>query len=204
MGYRLWLGLMIITCWVAVWTLSAEASSPSGLVRDLVQTISSFKPTNNGALSETDRAHNTAAAQQANTILDIPSVSKQVLGRHWKKRTPAEQKGFTELLTELFVRVAYPKSATFFSDFDVKIIDERVTGQRAVVNTTVSDPKEGLISVDFKLRKQDDAWQVRDIILDDVSLARNLRSQCQKIIAEYSYDELLRRMRNKLNDESSS
>lgn len=204
MGYRQWLGLMIIMCGVTAWTLSAEADSPSGLVRDLVQTISSFKSTDNGALSATDRAHNTAAAQQANSILDISSVSKQVLGRHWKKRTPAEQKSFTNLLTELFVRVAYPKSATFFSDFDVKIVDERVTGQRAVVNTTVSDPKEGLISVDFKLRKQNDAWQVRDIILDDVSLARNLRSQCQKIITEHSYDELLRRMRDKLDEETSS
>ncbi len=205
MGYWRWFGLIIITCWMATGAHSAETNDPSGLVRHLVQTIGSFsfKPKNNGVLSETDRAHNTAAARQANTILDINGVSKQVLGRHWKKRSEAEQKRFTELLTELFVRVAYPKSATFFSDFEVQIIDERVNGQRAIVNTTVSDPKEGLISVDFKLRKQNDTWQVRDIILDDVSLARNLRSQCQKIIVEHSYDELLRRMQDKLNKESS-
>ncbi len=204
MGYRLWLGLMIITCWVAAGTLSAAAETPSRLVRDLVQTIGSFKPTNNGSLSETDRAHNTAAAKHANAMLDFPSVSKQVLGRYWKKRTATEQQRFTELLTELFVHVAYPKSASFFSDFEVNIIEERVTGQRAVVSTTVSDPKEGLISVDYKLKKQDDTWQVRDIVLDDVSLARNLRSQCQKIIAEHSYDELLRRMQDKLKEDSSS
>lgn len=203
MRFRLGLGLVMITCWVIGSAFSAAADSPAQLVRDLVQTISSFKPTNNGTLSEADRAHNTAAANQANTMLDIPSVSRQVLGRYWKKRTPAEQKDFTELLTELFMRVAYPKSATFFSDFEVKITKENVNGQRAVVNTTVSDPKEGLISVDYKLRKQNDTWQIRDIILDDVSLARNLRSQCQKIIAEHSYDELLRRMRDKLQEEAT-
>lgn len=203
MRFRLGLGLVIMAGWMAIWPLSAAAKSPTHLVRDLVQTISSFKPKTNGTLSEADRAHNSAAAKQANAMLDIASVSRQVLGRYWKKRTPAEQKDFTELLTELFVRVAYPKSATFFSDFEVQITKEQINGQRAVVNTTVSDPKEGLISVDYKLKKQDDTWQIRDIILDDVSLARNLRSQCQKIIAKHSYDELLRRMRDKLQEEAS-
>ncbi len=203
MRYRLGIGLAIITCWVAGWALSAAADSPTHLVRDLVQMISSFKHTDNGALSAAAEAHNSAVAKQANAMLDLSSVSRQVLGRYWKKRTPEEQKDFTELLTELLVRVAYPKSATFFSDFDIQIIDERVNGQRAVVSTTVSDPKEGLISVDYKLRKQNDTWQIRDIILDDVSLARNLRSQCLNIIAEHSYDELLRRMRDKLKEEAS-
>ncbi len=203
MRFRLGLGVVIMIGWMAGWTLAAAAQSPTHLVRDLVQTISSFKPTDNGTLSAADRAHNDAAAKQANAMLDIPSVSRQVLGRYWKKRTPEEQKRFTELLTALFVHVAYPKSATFFSDFEVQINKEQINGQRAVVHTTVSDPKEGLISVDYKLKKQNDTWQIRDIILDDVSLARNLRSQCQKIIAEHSYDELLRRMRDKLQEEAS-
>jgi ABC-type transporter MlaC component len=100
-------------CWVAGWTPhSAAADSPTRFVRDLVQTISSFKPTNSGGLSEADQAHNTAVAKQATAMMDIPSVGREVLGRYWKKRTTAEQQHFIELLTELFVRVAYPKSAT--------------------------------------------------------------------------------------------
>ena len=202
MKVRLGLGLVMIICWVAGSAFPAAAESPTHFVRVLVQTISSFKPTKNGTLSKADRAHNTAVAAQANAMLDITSVSRQVLGRHWKERTPAEQKDFTALLTELFERVAYPKSATFFSDFEMQITKEKVNGQRAVVQTTVSDPKEGMISVNYELQKQNDSWQIQDIILDDVSLARNLRSQCQKIIAEHSYDELLRRIRDKLQEET--
>lgn len=204
MQFRLGLGIVIMTCWVAGSALSATAESPAQFVRVLVQTISSFKPKTNGALSAADQAHNTAVATQANTMMDIPSVSRQVLGRHWKERTPEEQKDFMALLTDLFVYVAYPKSATFFSDFDMQIVKEEVNGKRAVVETTISDPKEGLISVNYELQKQSDSWQIRDIVLDEVSLARNLRSQCQKIIAEHSYDELLRRIRDKLQEETSS
>jgi phospholipid transport system substrate-binding protein len=194
---------MIMACWMAASAFSAAAESPTQLVRTLIQTVSSFKPSTNGTLSEADRAHNMAVAERANAMLDIPGVSKRVLGRYWQERSPEEQKAFIDLLKELFLRVAYPKTATFFGDFEMTFKNEEVNGKRAVVNTTVSDPKEGLISVDYELQKQNDTWQIRDIVLDDVSLSRNLRSQCQKIITDHSYDELLRRMREKLEDEAS-
>ena len=107
---------------------------------------------------------------------------------------------FIDLLRGLLAKVAYPKSAEFFRDLDVSVIDARATGKRAVVRTTVSDPKEGLISVDYRLRQQDSSWRVRDIVLDDVSLTLNLRSQCNLIITKHSYEELLLRMGKKLTE----
>ena len=169
---------------------AAAATAPTHTVRELVEAIASMK----------DKTNTSAAATKANTIVDIPAVSRRVLGRHWKKRTPDEQQGFTALLTDLFVNVAYPKSAEFFGEYDIEITGENITGERAEVTTTVSDPKEGLISVDYRLHHRNGSWRVRDIVLDDVSLTRNLRSQCQKIIKEHSYAELLRRMQNKLNE----
>jgi phospholipid transport system substrate-binding protein len=180
---------------------SAEPVNPTEAVRSLVQAIGSIKVANNGALSPADIAHNDAVAKRVNSMLDIANVSQRILGRYWQERTPAEQKAFTDLLTELFVKIAYPKSAEFFADLQVNVTDERIQGENAEVQTTVSDPKEGLISVDYRLQQRNGTWHVRDIILDDVSLIRNLRSQCQQIIAEHSYDELIRRMQEKLNEE---
>jgi phospholipid transport system substrate-binding protein len=192
---------MLFSWCVVGWAVAAqEPPSPTHIVQNLMQAIRSIKTSENGTLSAPAMAQNTAATKLANSILDIPNVSQRILGRHWKQRTPTEQREFTALLTELFTSVAYPKSAEFFGDLDVKVQDERITGQRAVVATTVSDPKEGLISVDYQLQQHENMWRVRDIILDEVSLTRNLRSQCQKIITEHSYDELLRRMRDKLNE----
>jgi phospholipid transport system substrate-binding protein len=179
---------------------AAEPVSPTQAVRTLVQAIGSIKTAQNGNLSPADRAHNADVAQRVNEMLDIAEVSQRVLGRYWKDRTPAEQKAFIDLLTELFVHVAYPKSAEFFADLQINYTNERVKGDEAEVQTTVSDPKEGLIAVDYRLQQHNGTWNVRDIILDDVSLVRNLRSQIQQVIAEHSYDELLRRMRDKLND----
>ena len=182
---------------------AAETDSPTQLVQRLVQTIASIKAADNGTLSAEELAKNIAAAKLANTILDVPGVSQWTLGKHWNSRSPAEQQEFVTLLEALFAKVAFPKSAEFFNDLTVNIAGERVTDKQAVVRTTVTHKKEGLVSIDYRLIRHDDSWRVRDILLDDVSLAMNLRSQFNKIITEHSYAELLRRMRDKLAETSS-
>ena len=183
---------------------ATEPEGPTQLVQRLMKAINSIKPTNNGGLSATDQGTNSAAAQEANAILDIPAVGQRTLGKHWQARTPAEQQEFIALLEQLFTKVAYPKSAEFFKGLNITIAKEEIkedsTGPRATVKTTVRHPKEGLVSVDYRLVQKNGTWRVQDILLDDVSLAANLQSQFNKIITEHSYAELLRRMRDKLHE----
>ena len=178
----------------------AESEGPMQLVQRLVQAIIRIKPSQNGSLSAADQAANAASAKEANTILDIPAVGQRTLGKHWQARTPAERQEFIALLEQLFTKVAYPKSAEFFQGLEIHFAKETITGQRATVKTTVKHPKEGLVSVDYRLVQESGAWRVQDILLDDVSLATNLQSQFNKVITENSYAELLRRMRDKLNE----
>ena len=180
----------------------ADAESPMQLVQRLVQAIGSMTATENGHLSADQQVQNEHAAKVANTILDVPGVSQWTLGKHWKERSAAEQHEFVTLLEALFAKIAYPKSAEFFGDLQVSYAGERITGQGALVRTTVKHIKEGLVSIDYKLIQNNGTWRVRDILLDDVSLALNLRSQFNKIITEHSYVELLRRMREKLEESS--
>ena len=171
----------------------ADGDAVDGIAVAVDQNVVGIEITAAGALECID-------SRQATGKVVPAEVSQRVLGRYWKERTPEEQKAFIDLLTELFINVAYPRSAEFFADLQIDVTDERIKGDEAEVKTTVSDPKEGLISVDYRLQQHNGAWHVRDIILDDVSLVRNLRSQIQQVIAEHSYDELLRRMRDKLNE----
>ena len=180
--------------------IAAEPEPPMQLVQRLVQAIIRMKPTNNSTLSVADQAANTAAAKEANAILDLPAVGQRTLGKHWPARTPAEQQEFVALLEQLFTKVAYPKSAEFFHGLEVNFAKENIAGPRATVKTTIKHPKEGLVSVDYRLSQEGGVWRVQDILLDDVSLTANLQSQFNKVITENSYAELLRRMRDKLNE----
>ena len=201
MHLRWWLvGVIMIICLGPAGgnRLAAEAENPTQRVQFLLKTINSIKPSNNGNLSAAEQASNAAATKTANALLDVRGVSQWALGKYWDARTPAEQQEFVTLLEQLFAKIAFPKSAEFFGDLTVTVKSERITGPRAVVKTTVRHPKEGLVSIDYQLNQQDSNWIIRDILLDDVSLAGNLRSQFLKVIAENSYAELLRRMREKL------
>ena len=179
-------------------TMVSAAEDPTNQVQRLIEAISTMKSADNGHLASDRVAHHASAAQQANAILDIAGVGQWALGKHWRVRTPAERVEFIALLEALFIKVAYPKTAAFFTDYKIEVLDERINGTRAIVRTTVHDPKEGLIAVDYRLIQHNGSWRVRDILLDDVSLATNLRSQFNKIISTDSYGELLRRMRLKI------
>lgn len=198
---RRWRVLYCVLALVQLWSTSGayaatEPEGPTQLVQRLMKAINSIKPTHNGGLTAT----NSAATKEANAILDIPAVGQRTLGKHWQARTPTEQQEFIALLEQLFTKVAYPKSAEFFHGLEMTIAKENIAGPRATVKTTVKHPKEGLVSVDYRLVQDKGTWRVQDILLDDVSLAANLQSQFNKIITEHSYAELLRRMRDKLNE----
>ncbi len=75
-----------------------------------------------------------------------------------------------------------------------------------MVYTTVIHKEEGRIDIDFKLMqvKDKDVWMVIDVYLDGVSLARNLRTQCLKIIRDHSFEELIVRMTKKIEERETA
>lgn len=179
---------------------AADNVGPRATVERLVDAVRSFKEGKQAALSPSDQASNAQAAKMANSSLAIKDVSKAALGSQWDKLSAAQQADFVRLVTDLFERVAYPKSSTFFGDLQVEYKGEKVTGEKAVVATTVRHPKEGLVAIDYKLERFNDTWVIHDILLDEVSLATDLRSQIQKVLREESYARLIERMKEKLKD----
>lgn len=192
-----WLCCLLL-CGGVSFGLAAEVNNPTAVVHRLVAAISGAQAASQGTLAGGGHDNGVVTPSVTQVIFDIPGVSQRTLGKHWKERSPAERQEFITLFEQLLSRVAFPKSAAFFHALDLTISDERIDGQKAVVKTTVRHPTEGNISIDYRLVQQDETWRVRDILLDDVSLATNLRSQFNQIITKHSYPELLRRMREKL------
>ena len=85
----------------------------------------------------------------------------------------------------------------------MEIADERIRGHNATVATYVEHATEGRIDIEYQMVRRNEAWLVRDIQLDGVSLSRNLRGQFHQIIKHDSYAGLLRRIREKLAQAAS-
>jgi phospholipid transport system substrate-binding protein len=160
-----------------------------------------------GAIQTTTDAHTTVsktpkeeAKKTVNNILALPELSQRSLDDHWGKLTADEQKRFVQLLTALLEEVAYPNAGKFFGGLEIRYQNEKVEQEKALVRTIVTHPKEGKVSIDYELRLRNGQWIVWDIFLDEVSLATNLHTQFQAVLAENSFTELLRRMQEKLDE----
>ncbi|HEV8717964.1 MAG TPA: ABC transporter substrate-binding protein [Candidatus Binatia bacterium] len=182
---------------ILVSPLPGQAGAPTETVKKLVESVRSYKK-ETPALSAQERAANTQAQKVAEETLAIQDLAKNVLGAQWEKIGANEQKNFTQLLMSLFQKVAYPKSAEFFGDLHIDYTNERTNGNNAIVETTVSHPKEGQVAIEYQLHEGQGKWKIDDVLLDGVSMVTNVRTQIQQVIVKESYQGLVKRMRDKL------
>jgi phospholipid transport system substrate-binding protein len=53
------------------------------------------------------------------------------------------------------------------------------------------------IPIDYRLQREGDRWRAYDVLIEGVSLVANYRSQFNRIITQASYDELVRKLKQK-------
>jgi len=181
--------------------LVSWAEGPTTTVQRLVESVRAFKPETT-ALSAQERATNTKAQKVSEETIAVPDLAKRVLGVQWSKLSTTEQKDFTQILTQLLQKIAYPKSAEFFGELSIDYTGEKMNETGALVETKVSHPKEGQVSIDYQLHQVNGKWMIDDVLLDSVSLVTNVQSQIQQVITKESYQGLLKRMREKLAESS--
>lgn len=129
-------------------------------------------------------------------FLDTEALARKAMGRHLDGRTPAQTKEFLSIFRDLFVRT-YVQRLLLFDAPDFGYRSEKVTGDTAEVGTQIITPKDEF-AVDYRMKKTGSGWIATDILVEDVSLADNFRSQFDKALAKDSFDGLLERLRNKL------
>ncbi len=131
---------------------------------------------------------------------DFEEIAKRSLALHWKDRTPAERKEFIPLYADLLER-AYIKKIENYTDEDVLYIGESINNEYAIVKTKVITKRKVEIPIDYRLLRKDGKWEAYDVLIEGVSLVSNYRTQFNKIIRTQSYEELIRRLKNKQEEE---
>ena len=188
---------VLCLCVILMWGLCGAAekapTDPETTVQSLLSAVS--------VLSETkDPKTEAEAVKQISGTFDVVGLSRACLRKTWDGLSAEEQKRFVSLFKEVLEKVAYPKSAKFFTDTEVEVEEVIRENGKAEVSTLVVHPEEGEVEVAYCLEWIDGTWLIEDILLDGVSLRLDLRSQTQKILKEESYKELKRRLREKLDE----
>ena len=180
--------------------LAAETGSPTVAVRGLLEALEEYKDGDAARLTPAEQARNARIIQIARERLSVRVVAERAFGKRWETLTEAQRNEFMGLFSTLLEEKAYPKSGSFFADLTVKFLGETVTGDRATVETEVVHPKEGEITIDYWLERNDGRWVIVDVVLDGASLAFDIRSQVTQILVKDSFPALIQRMKDRLTE----
>jgi len=127
---------------------------------------------------------------------DFTEMSKRALGSHWQRRSPEEQKEFVKVFTDL-IEGAYLDTIESYNGEKVQYLNERQERDFAQVDTKIIDNKGKEFSVNYRLHNGSGNWKVYDVIVENISLVNNYRSQFNRVLAKSSYEDLLVAMKEK-------
>lgn len=127
---------------------------------------------------------------------DFSEMARRSLGANWRRRTPKEQEEFVRLFSDLLER-AYVDTIESYTDEKILYIGERLDGGYADVNSKIVTAKGDEYSLNYKAHFVGGEWRVYDVIVENVSMVNNYRSQFNRVIINASYEELVRRLRDR-------
>lgn len=127
---------------------------------------------------------------------DFAEMAKRSLGGNWQRRTPEEQQEFVKLFREL-VENSYIDNIDSYNGEKVNIVGEKQEKDFAQVNTKIVNNKGEEFSVDYRLLPSGADWKIYDVVIENISIVNNYRSQFNRVIAKSSFEDLLQKLRQK-------
>jgi phospholipid transport system substrate-binding protein len=150
---------------------------------------------------ENEKKRRTLIRQAVDERFDWEAMTQRSLARHWQKRTEAEKKEFIMLFGKLLERTYLAKVGSYSGE-KVIYIGESIDGKYATVTAKILTHSETEVEVLYRLKDLNGDWRVYDISIEGVSLVNNYRKQFNSIIVRSSYNELVRKLREKVADKN--
>jgi phospholipid transport system substrate-binding protein len=183
------LGFMLIT-----WLGAAHvfASTPTEQIQDTIQQVlAAVTGSSNGR--ESDRRAMLREALMPR--FDWPGMAKEALGKHWN-HVIDRQDDFIAAFAD-FLGNAYVGKIESYKDEKVLFVRESIEKNSAQVDTKIVPGKGEPTSVNYRLHRVGGQWKIYDVVIEDVSIIGNYRSQFNRILTRGSFDDLLNRLREK-------
>ncbi|MDB5103837.1 MAG: toluene tolerance family protein [Fibrobacteres bacterium] len=133
-----------------------------------------------------------------NGIFDFEELGKRALGpATWKTMTPDQQKRFVKAFREMVENASVKKLEVYQSDSSTYEAPEVTDGKANVTAHVWSKGTESVVT--YKLLAKDTTWKAWDLVIDDLSTARNYGEQFRKILQTSNIDGLIAKLEKKGN-----
>lgn len=133
-------------------------------------------------------------------VFDTEEMAKRALGRHWK-----DYKGRADEFVPLFVALLEKVYLNFgmldaAKGAEFVFLSERVSDEFAEVYTKVTTKSGKEVPISYRLLRTPNGWKVYDVLIENISMISNYRTQFNKIITTSSFDNLLKKLKEKVEE----
>jgi phospholipid transport system substrate-binding protein len=185
--------------------MRADAGEPLDKIRQTVDDVVTILADEALKAPERTEERRKKIRQAVFQRFSFDEMAQRALAQHWRKRTPAEQKEFVAVFSDLLER-SYIDKIESYGGGKQNILYTKETIDKdgyASVRSEIVNKRDMNVEVEYRLLQRDGNWAVYDVVIEGVSLVNNYRTQFNKIILESSYENLVKQMKLKLDQEQS-
>lgn len=130
------------------------------------------------------------------TGFSIPTVSRFVLGRHWKTATKQQREDYSAIFVDFIVRVYASRFDSYGGElFEARSAIQDESGD-TIVRAQILRPSGGEpIDVDFRVRERDGVQKVIDVLVEGISMLHTHRVEFASVVNRKGIDGLLEDLR---------
>jgi len=169
-----------------------DANSPMEQVEETIQHVVTLI---NGASKRSDLELRDKLRAALMPRFDWFEMAKQALGKHWDD-IPGRQREFVVVFAE-FLGASYVGKIGAYKDEKIHFVQESIDKNRAQVDTKIIPNNGEPTTVNYRLHHVQGEWKIYDVVVEDISIVSNYRSQFNRILAKGSIDDLLKQLREK-------
>ena len=176
-----------------VWASAAKDVIDQGLT----QVLSLIKDPGYADINKRQELQNQIIALVKNQF-DFVEFSARTVGARWNSFTAAQQQNFSAAFSDLLINT-YLNKIDGYNGEEISFVGEKTSakGDRVEVMTILNMKTGKKIPVNYRLLPKDNTWKVYDVLVENISLVKNYRTQFQDILQTSTPEQLIERIRAK-------
>jgi len=131
-------------------------------------------------------------------MFDEIEFSRRTLGRNWNSLNAAQRTDFVNLFEQILEK-NYADKILDYTNEKVQFYKENILSdtQAEIQSKIITSSKE--IPIFYRVMLKDGKWKVYDVVIENVSLVQNYRTQFNDILAKNTPEQLLEILRQKVS-----
>jgi len=132
-------------------------------------------------------------------MFDEVELSRRALGKNWNGLNAAQRKEFVLLFRQVLEN-AYADRILAYANEKITYDRERMLSEnQAEISTRVLSASK-TIPISYRMIRKGNVWRVYDVVVENISLVQNYRTQFNEMLANNNPEHLLQTLRKKVKE----